>query len=121
MMVTGVARLDIRPTATADPATGTPFPTQQGASFNSQRQRFRQRWLLTGVTRDSTGSALGVCTVNLFTTFDGLLRATTVSDATGAFGFSLPTNGWACYIVAYKAGSPDVAGTTVNTLVPVLA
>ena len=88
---------------------------------NSQRQRFRNRWLLTGVTRNSAGVALGNCTVDLFTTSDDLLRYTTTSDASGNFSFSLPSNGWRCYLVAYKAGDPDMAGTTVDTLYAVYA
>jgi hypothetical protein len=43
---------------------------------------------------------------------------TTTSDANGLYEFRYagqpPTT---YYLVAYKAGSPDVAGTTVNTLV----
>ncbi len=101
-----------------------PFNEVQPTSdckVNSQRQKFRNYWLLTGVTRDSAGAALGGCVVDLFTTSDDVLRFSTVSDASGNFSFSLPSNGWTCYLVAYKAGSPDVAGVTVNTLTPVYA
>jgi len=38
-----------------------------------------------------------------------------VSDGAGNFLFYPPDSG-PYYIVAYKAGAPDVAGTTVNTL-----
>lgn len=74
-------------------------------------------FLISGVTKDSTGAALGGCTVKLYTTVDDVERYDTVSDASGNFSFSVPSNGWAWYAVAYKAGSPDVAGTTKNTLV----
>ena len=83
-------------------------------------------FLIAGTTKNSAGVALGGCTVDLFTTqgggasADDALYATTVSDATtGAYAFSVPSNGWTFYAVAYKAGAPDVAGTTVNTLVGV--
>jgi len=73
------------------------------------------RWLLTGVTKDSTGVALPFCDVDLFTSTDDVLRQTTQSNASGDYSFSV-TIATQYYIVAYKAGSPDVAGTTVNTL-----
>lgn len=73
---------------------------------------------LSGVTRDSAGAILGGCTVELFSTSSDLLMLSTVSDAvTGIYLFSVPDAG-PYYIVAYKAGAPDVAGTSVNTLVP---
>jgi hypothetical protein len=73
---------------------------------------------LTGTTRDSAGAALGNCVVDWFNTADDRLLGTTTSDANGLFEFrsaGQPPNAY--YLVAYLAGSPDVAGTTVNTLV----
>jgi hypothetical protein len=73
---------------------------------------------ITGTTRNSTGAALGTCVVDMFDTATDVRIDTTTSDATGVFEFRYagqpPTT---YYLVAYKAGSPDVAGTTVNTLV----
>jgi len=69
-----------------------------------------------GITRDSTGAVLGSCAVNLFLTGGGILKAATVSDAAGDYRFDQPGSG-PFYLVAYKSGSPDVAGTTVNTLI----
>ena|SRR6266704_3044924 len=71
---------------------------------------------ISGVTRDSLGNALGNCTVQLFYTATNILAAQTQSDASGNYAFSIGPS-QACYIVAYLPGSPDVAGTTVNTLV----
>lgn len=72
---------------------------------------------LSGVTRDSAGAILGSCVVQLFRTEDDSYQGQTFSDATtGAFTFQI-LEGGPFYIVAYKAGGPDVAGTTVNTLV----
>lgn len=73
------------------------------------------RWLLTGVTKDSTGSALPFCDVDLFISANDVLQQRTQSDASGNYSFSV-TIATQYYIVAYKAGSPDVSGTTVNTL-----
>jgi len=71
---------------------------------------------LSGVTRDSTGAALPGCTVDMFVTGTDTFIATTVSDGSGNFTLLPPASG-PYYLVAYLAGSPDVAGTTVNTLV----
>lgn len=71
---------------------------------------------ITGVTRDSAGAALGNCVVQLFRTVDDAIIYEGASDGSGNFSIYAPVTG-PFYLVAYKAGSPDVAGTTVNTLV----
>lgn len=71
-----------------------------------------------GITKDRAGLPLGGCVVHLFRTADDVKVAATVSDGAGVFSFAVPA-GVAHYAVAYLAGSPDVAGTTVNTLVGV--
>jgi hypothetical protein len=70
-----------------------------------------------GQTKDSTGAALGGCTVGLFVTATGVRIETAVSNADGYFYFKSPAQAATHYVVAYLAGSPDVAGTTLNTLV----
>lgn len=72
---------------------------------------------ITGVTRDSAGTVLPTCRVELFITAGDQTQAETTSDASGNFRFDMPGTG-PFYLVAYKVGSPDVAGTTVNTLLP---
>lgn len=69
-----------------------------------------------GVTKDSTGAVLASCTVDLFRTVNDVRVDSLDSDAVGAYEFRVGLS-TAYYVVAYKAGSPDVAGTTVNTLV----
>lgn len=69
-----------------------------------------------GVTQDSTGAPLGSCIVQLFRTVDDALIAETISDASGHYSFPVQNDDALYYVVAYKAGGPDVAGTTVNTL-----
>ena len=71
---------------------------------------------ITGTTWDNTGAALAGCTVRLFRTSDNKLFETLISDANGNFGFSSVGLSEQYYIVAYRAGNPDVAGVTVNTL-----
>lgn len=75
--------------------------------------------LISGVTRDKDGTALGTCVVSLFRTVDNVFMEQLTSDAAGAFAFSAVGVGETYYVVAYKAGGTDLAGTTVNTLVGV--
>lgn len=73
--------------------------------------------IISGVTKDSTGVILGSCVVSLFRTLDDLKIDYAISDAiTGAYSFTTAGQGLTYYIVAYKSGSPDVSGTTVNTI-----
>jgi len=74
---------------------------------------------LSGVTRDSAGVALGDCVVDLFLNSEDTLVASTVSDGSGNYRFTLSGNSQTYFVRAYKAGSPDVAGTSVNTLTAV--
>ena len=71
---------------------------------------------ITGVTRDSSGNPLANCLYALLRTGDNSVAALGTSDANGNFVIYASSQ-FTHYIVAYKAGSPDVAGTTVNTLV----
>jgi hypothetical protein len=71
---------------------------------------------ITGITKDSAGAVLGGCTVRLFRTADDVEVDQAVSDAgDGTYSVGVPTDD-TYYCVAYLPGSPDVAGTTVNTL-----
>jgi hypothetical protein len=69
---------------------------------------------ITGVSRDATGAALGGCTVNVFQTFNNVLVGSTVSDGSGNWTV-YPDQAGPYYFVEYKAGSPDVFGTSPNT------
>lgn len=72
-----------------------------------------------GVTKDSVGSVLASCTVALFETLTNKYIESTISDDSGNYEFRSASLSTTYYVVAYKAGSPDVAGTTINTLVGV--
>jgi hypothetical protein len=110
-----------RPTPRAGAGLQT-GPNASGPFVNSQAQMFRQFWLLSGVTRDSTGAALGSCTVHLFLTQGDIETNETISDTSGNFSFNVGTGtGTKYYIVAYLPGAPDRAGTSLNTLAPILA
>lgn len=75
-------------------------------------------FFIRGTSRDSAGVALANCIIQGFRTSDDLYVGQVVSDAAGNFALPTPYSGTAHYLVAYKAGSPDVAGTSVNTIVP---
>jgi hypothetical protein len=73
--------------------------------------------LINGITKDKNGSVVVSATVKLYTTAGDRMLETVVSDAsTGAFSFSSVGLGQSYYVVAYKTGAPDLAGTTLNTL-----
>lgn len=85
------------------------------------RRKFRSRNFstvnptITGTTRDAAEAPLGDCIVDLFRTADDAFMNTTTSDGAGLFAIAAIGTG-PFYLVAYKAGGTDVAGTTVNTL-----
>ena len=99
---------------------GAARPNKYGQFVRSKPFRsksFSSRQLtIAGVTKDSSGVALASCTVQLFRTSDDAFLSDVVSDFAGNYLF-YPLETGPFYIVAYKAGAPDVAGTTVNTLV----
>lgn len=74
---------------------------------------------ITGITKDSAGVVLPNCAVTLYRTADDMVFEEVISDANGAFSFSAIGLSETYYVVAYLPGSPDVAGTTLNTLVGV--
>jgi hypothetical protein len=74
--------------------------------------------VIVGQTKDSGGSPLGNCIVQGFLTAGDVYVGEVTSDTGGYYRLPTPYTD-AHYLVAYKAGSPDVAGTTVNTLVGV--
>lgn len=75
------------------------------------------RFAIVGYTRDAYGSPIGGATVKLFRTADDSLQNTVVSDGNGLYSVTSPyADGH--YLIVYKAGPPDICGTTVNTLTP---
>jgi hypothetical protein len=78
------------------------------------------RWVVNGTTFDSTGAVLASCVVLLFETATNLWRGITLSDGNGAYVIDAAP-GVAYFLVWYKAGAPDVAGSSVNTVLAVEA
>ena len=75
----------------------------------------RVRKQVTGTVKDSSGSPVSGATVMLFNTASGTLVDTQTSDSSGVYKCEDPNN-VASFAVGYEAGSPDTAGTTVNTI-----
>lgn len=73
---------------------------------------------ITGVTKDSGGSAVAAASVKLFRTSNDELVSSTMSDGSGNYTL-VATGSGPFYATAYKAGVPDIMGTTVNTLIGV--
>lgn len=90
----------------APTVSSKPFRSRSFSTYNAT---------ITGVTKDSAGVALAACTVQLFRTSDDSFRSGVVSDGAGNYTLYPDVTG-PFYLVAYKSGSPDVGGTTVNTL-----
>ena len=86
----------------------SPFDPAGGAS---------SRFGVTGITRDQYGSILGGVTVKLFRTGNDEKLDQTVSDAAGLYLLNTPYYPETHYLLFYKAGSPDVFGSSVNTLI----
>jgi len=72
-----------------------------------------------GTCRNSTNQVVAGAVVHAFRTADDVEvgQATSFEDGTYIVGTDNPVS-TTHYIVAYKVDSPDIAGTTVNTLVP---
>lgn len=69
-----------------------------------------------GYTYNAAGGILGGAVVQGFRTSDDQFVGQTASDDNGYYTLGTPYPSVQHYLVAYAAGSPDVAGTTVNTL-----
>lgn len=75
------------------------------------------RFGVVGVTRDANGAPLGGVNVKLYHTSDDTLVGSVVSDPIGNYTVTTPYYPDPHYIVFYKAGTPDVFGTSPNTLI----
>lgn len=84
--------------------------------MNGDTPMFEYPYSIAGTTKDNAGAALPACNVKLFRTADDSLVNQATSDGTGRY-ITPASNVLSHYVVAYLPGSPDVAGTSVNTLV----
>lgn len=78
----------------------------------TQTKRF-----IKGITKDSVGAVVANAIVQGFVTSTDAYVGEVTSGEDGTYTLGTETiAGVQHYLVAYKAGSPDIAGTTVNTL-----
>lgn len=75
------------------------------------------RYGFVGVSRDVNGTPIPGVTLKLFLTADDVKQDTTTSDNNGAFLLNTVYYPNAHYIKSHKAGTPDVDGITVDTLI----
>jgi len=71
-----------------------------------------------GQCKDGSDVGVSGATVQGFLTATDAYVGETTADSLGNYELGTPYPGAQHYLVAYRAGSPDIAGTTVNTLIP---
>lgn len=77
-----------------------------------------QQYGITGYTRDCTSSAIiAGATVRLFRSDTNVLVSSTTSGVDGSYTFTLPPTSTQYFMVAYKSGATNLAGTTARDLV----
>ena len=87
-------------------------PTQRASRGNGALK------FMLGRCKDGSGNGVSGATVQGFLTeTDQFVRETT-ADSNGNYELGTEYPAQNHYLVAYRAGSPDIAGTTVNTLQP---
>lgn len=74
---------------------------------------------LRGTCKDSGGTAVANAIVHGFVSATDAFLGQVNGNTDGTYCLGVETaKSTQCYMVAYKAGSPDIAGSTVNTLLP---
>lgn len=99
-------------TAVVNPAALFDEMYDMDVSFD--RDLGQQNTRIVGVSRDATGVALGSCVIKVYRTVDDVVVGSTTSDGSGNWTV-YPNQQGPYYFVEYKAGSPDVFGTSPNT------
>lgn len=111
---------DVTAASRPNPATQAPIPAHDCGIVDPAKSTFSYDYVrqqISGVTLDSAGAPLGSVEVKVIRTEDTLLIGTTTSDpTTGAWTLQLWAGG-PFFLVEYKTGAPDRAGTSVRTLV----
>ena len=85
-------------------------PIQRAARGGSQLK------YIIGTCYDSVGGTVSGATVQGFVTATDTFVRETTADSNGRYELGTEYPATNHYLVAYRAGSPDIAGTTVNTL-----
>lgn len=88
---------------------------QWGPIQRASRGNGAQKFIM-GSCKDSGGSPVSGATVQCFLTANDNLVSEVTSNTNGTYEAPTVYPGAAHYLVAYRPGSPAIAGTTVNTL-----
>jgi hypothetical protein len=101
---------------------GAVYPVDIGNHLMDEYVGATSRWQITGVTRDNAGATLGNCRVVMLEVSriavgETPVVAETISDGSGNYTIEVALN-TAHQGIAYKDGSPDVAGISIDTLTP---
>jgi hypothetical protein len=113
----------IRNNACISTPCGALIPFDRGVSvITNLMPQGTDQFTITGTTVDKNGSALASCFVSVEETARQNIPgqdvvAQTTSDGSGAFSVTVPMN-TLYQLEAYKAGSPDLAGITKNSVTP---
>jgi len=100
------------------PIGGSFLAAQSWGQYERYNSGTTQKKLIRGITKDPMGQRIGGCLVKLYHTVDDSVLDEIYSDDGG--NYTLVTDFTdEHYIVAYRTGSPDYAGTSANTLIPV--
>jgi len=109
---------------------GAPFGADGAASrdlsftdlfepFSCDGEGTQSKNFLRGTCKDSGGTPVANAIVQAFRTSDDAYAGEVQGNNDGTYLLGVEqSKATAHYLVAYKAGSPDIAGTTVNTLLP---
>jgi hypothetical protein len=108
--------------AFALPNVGKGISSVRGFNDGNSAYFPERNLVITGVTKDATGAAMGNVTLLLFDKADpGTKYGPFYSDATGTYSIDIPcglsqvqVTTW--QVTGYMVMAPDVAGATVNTL-----
>jgi hypothetical protein len=101
-------------TTNRDLSAGDLFEPYSCDGNGTQSVRF-----LLGTCVDASDVAVANAIVQAFRTSDDLYLGEVQANTDGTYGVGIQVAaGTPCYLVAYKPGTPDIAGTTVNTLTP---
>lgn len=95
----------------------------EGAQFESSmygESPIQRLYRFQGQCKDAGGNPVPGAVVQGFRTVDDLYVGQAICDDGGYYDLGTPFTTDAHYLVAYKPGSPDIAGTTINTLTPAL-
>lgn len=118
LVATNLLRLGTMYQNVQDTAIINPVNTVWTDRLVYDRELNTTQYSFSGVSRDSAGAILATCQVNVVRTADKVLEVQTVSDGSGNWSVFV-TQPRHYFFVEYKAGVPDVFGTSLDDRTPI--